>query len=113
MIASDDTPERSWIRRLGLFVRLRMCDKCRRYKAQIEKLGRAAKDLWQPADDATRARLRNSILRDDRNGQPSRGSARSFLQRWAAVCRRRSIIASNNMKSGAVMAHGKPRNSSL
>jgi hypothetical protein len=46
-----------------------MCDKCRRYKAQIEKLGRAAKQLWQPPDDATIARLGDSILRDDRSGQ--------------------------------------------
>lgn len=65
MLASDEAAERGWLRRLGLFVHLLMCDKCRRYKAQIEKLGQAARELWQPPADATITRLRDSILGGD------------------------------------------------
>lgn len=44
---------------------------------------------------------------------PVSGRSRPGIVQRRVVARRRSNIASNNMKRGAVMAHGKPRNSSL
>lgn len=68
LIANDEGE--SWLERFGLSVHLLMCDKCRRYKAQIRQIGTAAKELWQRSDEATITRLRDRILKGNSRDQP-------------------------------------------
>jgi hypothetical protein len=65
LISSDEDVEGGWLRRLGLSAHLLMCEKCRRYKAQINALGKAARELWTQPDDDAVARLRDRILDGD------------------------------------------------
>ena len=64
-LASDEPP----VNRRGRFLlalHLFLCNKCRRYKAQLEIIGKTARDLWaRPRDDEALGRLRDRIFMRD------------------------------------------------
>lgn len=75
-IASEEFAEAGWWPRLWIRLHLFGCRHCRRYAAQLQVIGQAARQLWnaQPQDKDTAAftRLEEAILK----GIPS-GAARS------------------------------------
>ena len=64
-LASDEAGA-TWKFRLLLRLHLFLCVKCRRYKDQLEIIGKAARNLWaQPPEDEALDRLRDRIpMRD-------------------------------------------------
>ena len=64
-LASDEAGATRKVRLL-LRLHLFLCVKCRRYKDQLEIIGKAARDLWaQPPEDEALDRLRDRIpMRD-------------------------------------------------
>ncbi len=62
-LASDELTTANWRERVIVGFHMFMCDKCRRYRSQLETMGQAAKQLWQKSDDAeTARRLEKDIL---------------------------------------------------
>ena len=62
--ASDEWMTANWRGRLLVGLHLLLCDKCRRYKSQLETMSKAAKELWTPThDSSTLDRLKAEILR--------------------------------------------------
>ncbi len=63
-LASDETVGLHWRDRMRVGLHLLLCDKCRRYKLQLEAMGKAAKDLWSKPDDVVALRrLEKEILK--------------------------------------------------
>lgn len=67
LLAGDELEEAGWARWLAVRIHLRMCWHCRRYAAQLQAIGRAARSLWgaRPKDEdpETRKRLEESIMK--------------------------------------------------
>ena len=62
-LASDELTRANWRERVMVGFHMFMCDKCRRYKSQLETMGQAARGLWPKSDDReTARRLENDIL---------------------------------------------------
>ena len=64
-LGSDESPANGR-GRLLLALHLFLCNKCRRYKAQLEIIGKTARDLWAGSrDDEALGRLRDRIVMRD------------------------------------------------
>lgn len=67
LLAGDELEKANWGRRLAVRIHLRICRHCRRYAAQLQAIGRAARSLWgvRPADEDLEAlkRLEEAILK--------------------------------------------------
>lgn len=67
LLAGDELEKAIWARRLAVRIHLCMCQHCRRYAAQLQAIGRAARSLWgvRPADEDPEAlkRLEEAILK--------------------------------------------------
>ena len=63
-ISSERFRDAGWRHRLAVHVHIFLCRKCRRYKAQIEAIGAAVRQLVKREDDsATVGRLTEQILK--------------------------------------------------
>ena len=63
-LASDESVTANWPDRLLVGLHLFLCDKCRRYKSQMETMGKAAKELWpKPADEVRLRSLEENVLK--------------------------------------------------
>ncbi len=62
-LASDELTTANWRERVMVGFHIFMCDKCRRYRSQLETMGQAAKQLWRKSDDReTARRMEKEIL---------------------------------------------------
>ena len=63
-ISSERFRDAGWRHRLAAHVHIFLCRQCRRYKAQIEAIGFAAREVARNEDEgATLGRLENQILK--------------------------------------------------
>jgi hypothetical protein len=66
LIAGDHLENASWSKRLWFWMHIFMCRHCRRYKRQMQLIGRAARDLFRSSadreDTARIKRLQAEIL---------------------------------------------------
>lgn len=66
-VASEEVAETSWWRRVQVRLHLLMCQHCQRYAAQLQVIGKVARDLWgtRPVDEDPQAlkRLEETILK--------------------------------------------------
>ena len=66
-LASDERIRANWRDRFLIGLHLFLCDKCRRYKSQLELMGGAAKDFWATTEDFSDSvrlsRLKEAILK--------------------------------------------------
>ena len=72
LIASGDVERASRVLRVQVWLHLRMCEHCSRYAAQLETIGRAARDLFGAGEDdsAARKQLERVILDGVKRGSP-------------------------------------------
>ncbi len=64
-VSCDRLTGAGWVYRLRVELHLFLCRECRRYKKQMEAIGSAARELWNPEkeDAATLDRLQEQILK--------------------------------------------------
>jgi len=46
LVASAELAQAGWMKRLSVRIHLAMCRHCRRYAAQLRRIGRAAREIW-------------------------------------------------------------------
>lgn len=70
LVASDEFEESGWMTRLSVRIHLLMCVHCRRYVAQVQAIGTAARSLYSDRRDSGELviirRLENAILKEIR-----------------------------------------------